>query len=377
MNSPEELYKTLEKNSDNYLVVNNALSIKDLNACISIAENLQQGLQLDSDGRPYYGQMFEPTDLLGSDHFFSRLDTDKIAKIYGLEHLDAVEWEIAADDQSFDNDFHNDIKYFKQHVTLQWYLLLDDESRKFHISNRFGSFEQQPFGASQKELNTVSNTMLAFKATPTSFHGFRSGKGRRYNIRLRLYEGLRVSSRIHNFDKKNNTCWLIDYTCNHVKDAAENFEGYLARQTYNSLLANNYCNISFFNHKDNLSLLIDKFKKHGFDRCVIVSAGCYIKQSNIDSLFNEYSSNNWLLDFREQSDENITYILPTSENWAAYLYACEYPSSDEKYIKTKSVSLNISKKDENTLTNMSVFTANYVLPYFKQLQVNTLTLDAR
>ena len=376
MNSPEELYKTLEQNSDNYLVVNNALSAQDLETCVKAAESLQQGLQVDEDGRPYYGQLFDPVELLGEDHFFSKLDTKKIAEIYGLEHLDAADWEIAADGKSFNNDFHNDIKYFKQHITIQWYLLLEDESRKFHISNQFGDFEYQPNGATQQELNTVTNTMLAFKATPTSFHGFKSGEGRRYNIRLRLYEGLRVPNRIHNFDKQNNVCWLIDWSNFNIDGAVENFEGYLARQTYNCLLANNHRNIVLFNDKNQLSTLVDKLKEYNFDKCIVVSAGCCVEKSTVDCLTDEYNTDNWLIDLREKTNQLVTSLTPTLENWAAYFYVCEYPCEDKNFIRFKS-SPNISSTDKEILTHMSTYVAKNVLPYFEQPQVNTLTLDAR
>lgn len=412
----DEFYATLDSNINNYLVINNALSEKDLQACISVADSLYQNPKFDDDENPYYGDLVEPKEIFDDDHLFSNIDPYRVAEIYGIEHLDRYVWEIAADGESFFNDFHNDVKYYKHHVTLQWYLVLDDETRKFHISNQFGNFEHQPKDATIEELNTVSNTMLAFTATPTSFHGFKAGTGRRYNVRLRLFEGLQSPNRIQNLNLDDKTCWLIDTKGMDVSTAIPNFERYLSRFTYNSLLAANQHNILCLVDNRKYSDILKRFQQLGFEKCVVVMAGTCVERKAIEwvNTTDQYHTYGELFDDSDyflrkvtvinlnmvesldisgrfkylhelveghkpiKSDElGFTYVHPEIENWYAYYNVAERSSSDPDFLKFKEMSPKIDRQDFMRLTKMAKYTAEHVLPFFKQPQVKTLTLTPR
>lgn len=295
MISTDVFYDYLTDNRDSYTLIKNFLSEKDLNKCLDIAK----GLERTDNNKNYESRLFDPQQYLDSDHFFCQLDIQKLGKIYGFDNVDEYQWEIARDEPEFCNDFHTDVKCNKNVVTMQWYLDMDDTSRKLHIGTKSSvEFDDWDTDPSVQELDTTANSMVAFLAKPNTNHGFKSGKGYRYNVRLRLFENLKNDTFIHNCDNNKKICWFIDVKDMEVEDYPKDdqefsqeedgsVEDYLARFTYECLLSLQQSNILVNDKIRQYPKTLQYLKDQGFEKCVIVMAGTCITAKTVEYVTNQ------------------------------------------------------------------------------------------
>lgn len=292
----DEFYQSLLDNKDNYLLIQNFLSQDDLHQCLDIIKDLET----TDDDEFYEARLIDPKQVLGINHFYSNVDVDRVGKIYGMENVDYFQWEIARDDPEWENTFHTDVNSNKHTLTLQWYLDMDDSSRKLHISNNGNiDFDQWTTDNSVQELDTSANSMVAFLAKPNTFHGFRSGFGNRYNVRLRMVEYLGVEGRIHHQDTDNKVCWFIDSKDMEVEDQPDDpdyhqedfvLEDALARFTYECLISHKQNNITVNNKIRQYPKTLQFLKDQGFEKCVIVMAGACITEKTIREVYENTDS---------------------------------------------------------------------------------------
>lgn len=314
----DNFYQILSDNKNNYTLIKNILSEKDLKECLDIAYNLDK-----TDDENYDTFMFDPKEVFSEDHFFYNLNITKISEIYGFDNVDEVQFEIARDYPNFCNKFHTDVHENKNTVTLQWYLNMDDPSRKLHIGTKrgfpFKLWEEEP---TITELDTCPNSMVSFLAQPNTYHGFKNGTGYRYNLRIRLIEYLKKDSVIHRYNKDSKVCWFIDAkdmevesypVDNHVFNIPENgcVEDFLSRLTYDFLLSHNQSNIIVNDKIRNYPETLQYLQDQGFEKCVIVMAGACITEQTIDYIYNntnEFSAYGQLNDNKDSFLRKVTVL---------------------------------------------------------------------
>lgn len=212
--------------------------------------------------------------IVDTGHVFSKLqeNIDRLAKNYGLEQYQYY-WEVAVDSPDFSNDLHTDQKNLKNLITLQWYIDIDDSSRNLYVSdNRYLD--------NTKQLNTENNSLLIFKASCNSYHGFNSGYGKRQVVRLRIKEPL-LTDIIHD-PSEDEVCYLIDAKHMGVSEAKQDLEEVMARFTYDSIRISGGSNIRVTQDPKNYSAILQNFKEQGYKKCVILMAGTLVTPEAID-----------------------------------------------------------------------------------------------
>lgn len=295
MISVENFYDYLTDNHDSYVLIKNFLSQDDLEACLNIAKNLRH---TDEDEH-YEARLFDPKKAFGEDHFFSQIDVQRLGEIYGLDSVDYFQWEIARDDPSFQNEFHTDVKHTKNTVTIQWYLDMDDPSRKLYISSHNHlPFEEWDESPNVQLLDTTPNSMVAFLAKPNTNHGFKSGEGHRYNVRLRFMEFLNKPQLIHNRSTDDKICWWIESKDMEVESYPHDGQDFyeeedstveqsLSRFTYDCLTSHKQSNILVNDKIRQYPKTLQYLKDQGFEKCVIVFAGSCVTDKTVDFVKNQ------------------------------------------------------------------------------------------
>lgn len=420
MISLENFYQTLANNKDSYTLINNALSKQDHAKCLDIAKNLRP-----TEDEYYDSILFDPVKLLGEDHFFSKIDIQTLGKIYGLDNVDHYQWEIARDDPEFDNDFHTDVHFNKNTVTIQWYLDMDDITRKLHISKKGHiPFSDWETNSNVQELDTKANSMVAFLAKPNTYHGFKSGHGHRYNVRLRFIEYLKKDMTIHNVNDNNKICWFVDAKDMEVESYPIDDQGFwesedgsieefLARYTYECLLSHKQSNIIVNDKIKQYPKTLQYLKDQGFEKCVIAMAGTCITEQTIDYVYNktndypvygqlydEYQCflrkvtilnlneidvsqadgfNNYLSayisNFKEvnyQRDLGCLYVHPEHDTFRALFDMARFPTTASK--KLDRVYPELSDRDRSIIKNMLEYYQTQVLAKFPIVDVDHIVL---
>ena len=297
MISVDNFYDYLTDNRDSYVLIKNFLSQDDLEVCLNIAKNLKH---TDTDEH-YEARLFDPRRALGEEHFFSQVDIHRLGEVYGLDSVDYFQWEIARDDPSFQNAFHTDVKHTKNTVTIQWYLDMDDPNRKLYISSHnYLPFDEWDDSPDVQQLDTVPNSMVAFLAKPNTNHGFKSGTGYRYNVRLRFMEFLNKPTLIHNKNTDDKICWWIESKDMEVEsypqdsqdfyeetDSDSTIEENLARFTYDCLTSYQQHNILVSNKIRHYPKTLQYLKDQGFEKCAIVFAGACVTDKTVDFVRNQ------------------------------------------------------------------------------------------
>ena len=414
----EDFYAALRSNKDGYTLIKNFLSEQDHKKCLDIACNLEQ-----TEDDNYDSKKFTPEKLLGKDHFFSKVDVQEIGRIYGLENVDEFSWRITKDYPEFHNTFHTDVHYNKNTVTLQWYLDMDDKSRTLHVTD-VGKipFDKWNNNNDIEKLDTSANSMVAFRASPRTHHGFKAGIGYRYNVRLRLKEHLKKETVVHHYNENEKLCWFIDAKDMEVESypTSDDFyvpedgtlEEYLAKFTYDSLIANEQGNIIVSDKIKEYPKTLQYLKDQGFEKCVIVFAGACVTQDTINYVYNNtddfpvygqidnddnkfyrkvtiinlnqvnldlaqgtgkylssYVSN--AKNINHKFDLNCYYVHPEHDTYRSLFDLSRYSDKIDNSRLQKYTELN--DKDKNTIIQMSIYYRENILNYYPKASINIIS----
>lgn len=197
------------------------------------------------------------------------LDKEYHKKIFDLYGVDCsagwdltgcLELEVCTEDAL--NDYHNDITYGSDCITLQYYLKMDDPSRQLILSD-------EPSGI-------VDGGAIMFKSEPDTYHGFKPGIGKRYNLRLRLKPNVVSPYFIQNENKNDTVGVIIDCKDMESPTIFPDLASSLGMVTLQNLKENNFNNIMLFKSRMHIIYVVKKLKSIGVKKVLYVFAGAIV-----------------------------------------------------------------------------------------------------
>lgn len=207
---------------------------------------------------------FPPTDSVKE--FLTTISSkqfhERIAEYYGLhKYFDSVTCVVDKCEPDSFNGKHTDLKDSKHCITLQYYIVLDDEQQRIKLNDTDSNI-QQGYG-------------FMFKASMGTLHSFEPGNAYRYSVRIRIRYNLVDPLIVHN---KTDDDLSVIVDCKDMEtgwDLEENLEDCLGNITYNSLLSAGFSNITLFNKQKDFHTAI---KSTTTDKVLIVFAGALVSE---------------------------------------------------------------------------------------------------
>jgi hypothetical protein len=197
------------------------------------------------------------------------LDKEYHKKIFDLYNVDystgwdltgCLELEVCTEDAL--NDYHNDITYGSDCITLQYYLKMDDPSRQLILSD-------EPSGI-------TDGGAIMFKSEPDTYHGFKPGIGKRYNLRLRLKPNVVSPYFIQNENKNDTFGVIIDCKDMESPTMFPDLASSLGMVTLQNLKENNFNNIMLFKSRMHIIYVVKKLKSIGVKKVLYIFAGATV-----------------------------------------------------------------------------------------------------
>lgn len=197
-------------------------------------------------------------------HFISKLlDSELHSKIfdyYNVDYTQGYEYTLVFDKcgNNGHNQEHNDVNRFADVITLQYYLMLDDESRRIKLNGNLSEVYQ--------------GNVLLFKSDVDTNHSFDSGYGKRYSLRLRLKTKLLDANYIH--DRNDSSIGIIIDAKNMESNTdVKHLERRLARITFEQCRKVGFGNIVVFEKMKDMPTAINTLKQEGIEKCILLFAG--------------------------------------------------------------------------------------------------------
>lgn len=204
-----------------------------------------------------------------SDFLMNLLDKEyhkKIFELYGVDYSTGwdlsgcLELEVCTEDAL--NDYHNDVAYGSNCITLQYYLKMDDPSRQLILTD--------------KPSGIVDGGAIMFKSEPDTYHGFKPGKGKRYNLRLRLKPNVVSPYFVQNENLDDPVGVIIDCKDMESPTRFPDLASSLGMITLENLKENGFNNIMLFKSRMHILYVVKKLKSIGIKKVLYIFAGATV-----------------------------------------------------------------------------------------------------
>lgn len=178
----------------------------------------------------------------------------------GWDLTGCLELEVCTEDAL--NEYHNDVSYGSNCITLQYYLKIDDPSRQLILTD-------EPSGI-------VGGGAIMFKSEPDTYHGFKPGKGKRYNLRLRLKPNVISPYFVQKENKNDEFGVIID--CKDMESPTKfpDLASSLGMVTLENLKENEFNNIVLFKSRMHILYAVKKLKSIGVKKVLYLFAGATV-----------------------------------------------------------------------------------------------------
>jgi len=167
------------------------------------------------------------------------------------------------------NGYHNDVAYGDGCITLQYYLKIEDEQRQLVL-------DDQPSGI-------LDGGAVMFKSEPHTHHGFKSGNGKRYNLRLRLKPNITSPFHLRNEDLNDHVGVIIDCKDMESNTKFPDLASSLGMITLDSLVNNDFHNIILYKSRMHITYVAKKLKQSGIKKVLYIFAGAVVGDMTKDS----------------------------------------------------------------------------------------------
>ena len=190
---------------------------------------------------------------------------------YNIDYSTGYEATLVFDycNEQGSNELHNDTGPYKDVLTLQYYLQVDDETRTLHLSGM--------------DTCATSGDAVMFKSQPLSMHSFNAGNGNRFSLRLRIMTNVLNPTVIQNkSDSKIGV--LVD--CKDMESDSQHklLEVSLGAVTYRNLIQNGFSNIVVFREREDYKSARDLLKEHGVEKVLMVFAGATVDETTFSKV---------------------------------------------------------------------------------------------
>ena len=231
--------------------------------------NLKWDCEYDSTSKIYTQNVQDiitkyPSSNSAVQNFFTEIASkqfhNSIAEYYGLHKFyNNVTVVVDKCEPNSFNGNHTDLKNSKHCITLQYYIVLDDNNQCIKLND--------------KKSNIKQGYGFMFKAHMNTMHSFDPGSAYRYSVRVRIRYDL-VDPLVVNNKSNDDLSVIID--CKDMEtgwDIEEHIEECLGNVTYHSLVDAGFSNITLFSNMNDFQQAI---KTTTTDKVLILFAGALV-----------------------------------------------------------------------------------------------------